>query len=148
MKRAGDVSNSRLAVLTVPIVAASGVVIERHVMALAIDDAGSASIDVVQRVAVERAARRLARVRLCISDAIAARAAIERAVDAHLQTLRRPEDTQLELFSLRAMRDGDRAQAAIAAARLDLDRRLATLHAEAALDVGQPVLELTAGFRP
>jgi hypothetical protein len=148
LKPAGCDSSSRLAVLTVPIVAASGVVIERHVIALAIGGTGSPSIDVLQRVAIERATRRLARIRRRISDAIAARSAIERAVDAHLQTLRCPEDTQLELFSLRAMRDSDRAQAASTAARLDLDRRLAALHADGALDVGQPVLELTAGFRP
>jgi superfamily II DNA or RNA helicase len=148
MKPSGEDSNSTLAVLTVPIVAASGAVIERHVVALAIGGTGSPSIDVLQRVAVERAARRLARIRRHISDAVAARAAIERAVDAHLQTLRCPEDVQLELFSLRAMRDSDRAQATSAAARLDLDRRLAALHAEAAIDVGRPVLELAAGFRP
>jgi hypothetical protein len=148
MKPGGDDSNSALAVLTVPIVAASGAGIERHVVALAIGGTGSPSIDVLQRVAVERAARRLARLRRRVSDAVAARAAIERAVDAHLQTLRCPEDTQLELFSLRAMRDSDRAEATSAAARLDLDRRLAALHAEAAIDVGQPVLELAAGFRP
>jgi superfamily II DNA or RNA helicase len=136
----------QIAVFTVPIVTANGVVIERHVVALEVGGTISPSLAALQNVVIECATRRLARIRGRVVAATAASVAIERAVDAHLQTLRCPEETQLELFSPRPARD--RARATSAAARLDLDRRLADLHAEAVIDVGRPVLELAIGFRP
>jgi superfamily II DNA or RNA helicase len=138
----------RLAVFTVPIVTANGVVIERHVVALEINGSISPSLAILKDAAVARATKRLARIRGHIVAATVAHAAIEQAVDAHLRTLRCPEETQLELFSGRTAGDRDRVRATSDAARLDLNRRLADLHAEAVIDAGRPALELTIGFRP
>jgi superfamily II DNA or RNA helicase len=133
----------QLAVFTVPIVTANGDVLERHVVALEADRAITPSLAVLQHVAIERATKRLARIRGPLLAAAAACAAIERAIDTHLQALRCPEDTQLEFFSLHAARE--RSRATSDAARLDLDRRLGDLRAEATIETGRPVLELMAG---
>jgi hypothetical protein len=135
----------RLAIVTVPIVSATGAVLERHVVALVISETNTIRVAALQQAAVDRAAVRLARIRGRVAAASAAFVAIERAIDAHLQTLRCPEETQLEFFSLRAARERDRADAAGAAVHRGRHRRVDDLHADASIAIGQPIVELIAG---
>jgi superfamily II DNA or RNA helicase len=144
------VAGSALFVFVVPLVDASGAIVESHVVAVRADsdsidfDDAIACAAAAARLSLGTRARRLGQRRHAHLAELIAR---EQVLAARLELGRHPSEAQPGLFDRRAIRSIEASDADVSAIREDTRRRVADLESGTSIEIGDPIVTLMVTAR-